>query len=610
METAISGYGVQSMPSVGQAPKHDNGGHVVQLYTDDSFLLDVLRRFVGSALAAGDAVVVIATKDHREGLARLLKGRGVDPAKAINQGRCVLLDAHETLSRFMVNGSIDENRFIEIVGKVLTQVRSASDSADSRIAVFGELVALLWAEGNHHAALRVDELWNNLARDHSFSLLCAYPITGFNHERHIEPFLKVCSQHSDVLPSERYLTLDTEEQRLRSVAHLQQRAQALENELALHQSEQRFRLLTESVQDYAIFMLDPKGRIISWNRGAQRIKGYRSLEIIGKHFSCFYSEEDLRDGRPQLVLERAAKEGRFEDEGWRLRKDGSRFWANVTITAVRDETGTLIGFGKVTRDCTAKMETERALQKEVEERRQIEQRLSESEQSLRHLSLHLLRTQDEERRRIGRDLHDSVGQSLAVLKIRLDSLSLAGGNQEEAGREIAECIRLAEDSIKEVRTVSYLLYPPMLDEQGLKSAVPWYLEGFSARSGIQVSFEIGADFGRLSREAELALFRVLQESLTNVHRHSGSPTAHVRLFLKEGMAILQVEDQGNGVSSEIPEGVSPSCMRALGVGLRGMNERMRQLGGKLELVSTEHGTTVSGIIPAAITTSEPMKALA
>lgn len=607
METAISDSRIQSIASLGQAANHDHGGHVVQLYMQDSFLLEVLSRFVGSALAVGDAVLVIATKDHREGLAQLLKSRGIDPAKATSQGRYILLDAPETLSRIKVNGSLDEKRFMDIVGGALTRINSASDSADSGTAVFGELVALLWAEGNHKAALRVEELWNSLAHEHSFSLLCAYPITGFNHERHIEPFLKMCSLHSDVVPSERYLTLDSEEQRLRSVAHLQQRAQALENELALHQSEHRFRLLMEAVQDYAIFMLDPEGHIVSWNRGAQRIKGYHSLEIIGKHFSCFYSEEDLRNGRPQMALEVAAKEGRFEDEGWRLRKDGSRFWANVTITGVRDDTGALIGFGKVTRDSTIKMEAERALQKEVEERRQIGQRLSESEQSLRRLSLHLLRTQDEERRRIGRDLHDSVGQSLAVLKIRLDSLSLAGGNQEEAGREIAECIRLAEDSIKEVRTVSYLLYPPMLDEQGLKSAVPWYLDGFSARSGIKISFEIGDDFGRLSLEDELALFRVLQESLTNVHRHSGSPTAQVRLFLKEGMAVLQVEDKGSGVSSEISEGVSPSCMRALGVGLRGMYERMRQLGGKLELVSTEHGTTVIGIIPAARVPSEPIK---
>lgn len=364
------------------------------------------------------------------------------------------------------------------------------------------------------------------------------------------------------------------------------------------QTDRRFALLTEAVQDYAIFMLDPRGIVVSWNKGAQRIKGYLAPEIIGKHFSCFYPEVDLRNGKPQMELEIAAREGRFEEEGWRLRKDGSRFWAHVTITAVRDDTGTLIGFGKVTHDSTARMEVEKALQKEVEEKRRIERRLSDSEQSLRRLSLHLLRTQDEERRRIGRDLHDSVGQYLAVLKIRLDSLALAEGGSEEVRREVVECIRLVEDSITEVRTVSYLLYPPMLDEQGLKSAVPWYLDGFSARSGIQMSFDLDRDFGRLSREAELALFRVLQESLTNVHRHSGSPTAHVRLFLKDGMAILRVEDKGNGISSGTPEDGGGDWLGALGVGLRGMNERMQQLGGKLEVVSTKQGTIVSGIVPA------------
>jgi PAS domain S-box-containing protein len=389
------------------------------------------------------------------------------------------------------------------------------------------------------------------------------------------------------------------EKHLRGVAKPPQQAQALENGPALRQSEHQFRLLVDAVQDYAIFLLDPEGHVVSWNCGAERIKGYRSSEIVGKHFSCFYPEEDLRNGKPQFALEVATQEGRFVDEGWRVRKDGSRFWANVTITAVRDDAGKLIGFGKVTRDATERMHAEKALQTEVAERRQIERRLSDSEQSLRRLSLHLLRTQDEERRRIGRDLHDSLGQYLAVLKMKLDSMCVAGGKQDEAGQDIAECVRLAEDSIKEVRTISYLLYPPMLEELGLKSAIPWYLDGFSARSGIQTSFEVEADFGRLSREAELALFRVLQESLTNVHRHSGSQTAHVRLSMKEGMGILQVEDRGKGISSGLREESGQDWIGALGVGLRGMNERMQQLGGRLELVSTEQGTTVSGIVPAA-----------
>ena len=600
MSTSPSNSGPQLMPSIAPTPGSHQDGHFVQLYTDDGFLLDVLSRFIGGAIAVGDGAVVIATQAHQDGLAQRLTARGVDTAKAISQGRYVLLDANETLPRLMVNGSVDETRFINTISDVLTRVRNAADDKDSRVAVFGELVALLWADGKSLEALRVENFWNNLAQKHSFSLLCAYPITGFKNERHIEPFLKMCAQHSSVVPSESYLGLSSVEERLRAIAQLQQRAQVLESKLTLQESEDRFRLLIEGVQDYAIFMLDPDGRVRNWNKGAKRIKGYDSAEIIGKHFSCFYPEEDLRNGKPQWELEVAAKEGRFEDEGWRVRKDGSRFWANVIITAIRDDAGKLIGFGKVTRDFTERMQLERTLREEVAQRREAELHLQNSEKSLRQLSLHLLRTQDEERRRIGRDLHDSLGQCLTALKIKLDMLaSLTGRKNDEAASEIAECVRLAEESLKEVRTISYLMYPPMLEEMGLKSAIRWYVDGFSARSGINTTFEVDNDLGRLQRDVELALFRVLQESLTNVHRHSGSQTAHIRLLMRKGTVTLEVTDTGKGIPSGLLEQSGQDWTGALGVGLRGMNERMRQLGGSLEVVSTEKGTAVAATVPAA-----------
>jgi PAS domain S-box-containing protein len=374
----------------------------------------------------------------------------------------------------------------------------------------------------------------------------------------------------------------------------------LESRATFQDSEQRFRLLVEAVQDYAIFMLDPEGHVKNWNSGAKRIKGYESSEIIGKHFSCFYPEEDLRNGKPQWELLIAAKEGRFEDEGWRVRKDGSKFWANVIITAIRDEAGKLIGFGKVTRDITERMQLQRSLQEEVVQRREAEQHLRNSENSLRELSHHLLRTQDEERRRIGRDLHDSLGQCLAALKIRLDGLASSSARDDVGARsEIAECLKLAEESLKELRTISYLMYPPMLDEMGLQSAIRWYLEGFSTRSGLSATFDVDPDFGRLQRDLELALFRVLQESLTNVHRHSGSKTARIRLRLSGEVVILEVNDAGRGISSEILARSGKDGVASLGVGLRGMNERMRQLGGSLQVSSTENGTTVTATVRAA-----------
>lgn len=586
---------LMTTPSFSHVPSHTQDGHVVQLYTDDGFLIDVLSRFVGGALAVGDAALAVATKAHRAELDLRLAARGLDTAKAAIQGRYIILDASETLSKFTTDGSVNQELFHAVIGGILAQVQ-ATIGKDHRIAVFGEMVALLWADGRTQEALLVEQFWNELAKRHSFSLFCAYPMTGFNNVKQIEPFLTMCGEHSGVVPTEGYLGLSDDAARLRDVAQLQQRAQALESQLAL-ESETRFRLLVEAAQDYAIFMLDPDGNIKSWNLGAERIKGYKAEEIVGKHFSCFYPDEDLRNGKPQFELIIAAKEGRFEDEGWRIRKDGSRFWANVIISAVRGKSGELIGFAKVTRDFTERMKTQRALEEEVTQRRQAERQLSESEKSLRALSLHLLRTQDEERRRIGRDLHDSLGQYLAVLKMKLVSLGSCGSKEDRVAQDMAECIRLTDDSIKEVRTVSYLLYPPMLEEMGLKSAIPWYLDGFSVRSGIKATFELHSDFRRLPRDFELALFRVLQESLTNVHRHSGSKTASVRLFVEEGIGILEIEDRGKGISPQYLEKSGQDWMAALGVGVRGMNERMRQLGGRLELISTEKGTTIRAIVP-------------
>jgi PAS domain S-box-containing protein len=374
-------------------------------------------------------------------------------------------------------------------------------------------------------------------------------------------------------------------------------------QVALHESEERFRHLLEAVRDYAIFMLDTEGRVITWNQGAERIKGYAASEIIGQHFSRFYPEEDLCTGKPQNELEIALREGRVEDEGWRVRKDGSKFWASVVITTMRDDAGNHIGFSKVTKDNTERMLVLKAL-------RDSRRELHDSEDSLRRLSLHLLRTQDEERRRIGRDLHDSLGQTLSVLKMKLDSLASSAGSDTVAARNqnILVCANLAEDCIKEVRTIAYLLYPPMLEEMGLKSAISWYLDGFSKRSGIQTTFDIAPDFSRLPRHIETAIFRVLQESLTNVHRHSGSEVAHVRLFNRGGTTVLEVIDEGHGMPAQYSVESTPDGPRVLGVGLRGMEERMRQLGGGLELLSSPRGTTVIASVPLevpAITAPNP-----
>jgi PAS domain S-box-containing protein len=405
----------------------------------------------------------------------------------------------------------------------------------------------------------------------------------------------VPTTQNQVLPKESYASLLDDEDQRRNIAAMQQKLAMLEEQKSVYENEQQLRLFVDAVQDYAIFMLDAEGRIRTWNRGAQRLKGYEASEILGRHFSCFYSEEDVRAGKPQGELEIARRDGRVEDEGWRVRKDGSKFWANVVITALKNSNGNIIGFGKVTRDFTERMYAQQALE-------ESQRRLQDSENALRELSRHLLRSQEEQRRHIGRDLHDSLGQYLSVLKMKLDSVAAGSrGNGADDADELKQCAELADDAVKEVRTISYLLYPPMLEEMGLRSAIPWYLDGFMKRSGIQTTLEVSPKLKRLPRDTEIALFRVLQESLTNVHRHSGSPTAEVRLSINEGTVVLEISDAGRGMKLQDAGGFGRSGLTTPGVGLRGMTERMRELGGKLDVTSTEQGTTVTATAPIAET---------
>jgi PAS domain S-box-containing protein len=571
----------------GPTPGRRNDGydsssaHIVQFYREDRSLITTLAQYLGTALTKGDVAIVVATKTHNEALASELRSNGYDVPSLIEQGRYLSFEASDILSRFVIDGMPDAARFSIVMGEVIGQAKSAAKGDPPCIAVFGEMVAILWAEGKHEAAITLEGFWNDLARAHSFTLRCAYPMTGFSDRAHAENFMRICSHHTTVIPDESFAAMDDTDESSRRVAELQQRLEFLEKQRALHQTAGQLRLLVEAVRDYAIFMLEPDGCIKTWNAGAQRIKGYKASEIIGKHFSCFYSDEDNAAGKPKRELEIALREGSVEDEGWRVRKDGSQFWANVVITAMRDADGNLVGFGKVTRDVTERMLMQRSLE-------ESQRKLQSSEKSLRQLSLHLLRTQDEERRR----------QTLAVLKMKLDSLvNRPSGNPASDLNDVKLCAQFTDEAVKEVRTISYLLYPPMLEEMGLKSAIPWYLEGFMKRSGITTTFEISPNFKRLPSEIELALFRVLQESLTNVHRHSGSAVADVRLSMIDGAAVLEVSDQGQGLKTHNFEKSGQDWVGALGVGLRGMNERIRQVGGSLEILSRADGTTIAANVP-------------
>jgi PAS domain S-box-containing protein len=473
----------------------------------------------------------------------------------------------------------------------------------------------------------------------------------------------------------------------------------------LKDSETNFRALVDAVQDYAIFRLDRDGCVVTWNRGAQRISGYTAREILGRNYACFYPPADVARDKPSRHLGQAAYFGRYEDHGWRLRKDGTRFWAEVVISALRDENGHLQGFAKVTRDVSERKQAEDLVRQrehvldsffsassvgmaildcklryqrvnetlaeingvppalhlgktvrevipgladEVEPRMlrvlasgmpilneelcgpipgtpdligywnanyfplrneagEIAQlgvvivditKRRRAEESLRRLSGRLMELQDQERRRIARELHDGVGQALTAIKLNLAlaTQGLQGSVSAKALDALRECEELASQCAVDTRTISYLLHPPLLDERGLASAVRWYIDGFARRSAIAVSLDLPEGETRLVQQHETALFRVLQEGLTNIHRHSGSPTASVSLIRHRDNLTLRISDQGHGMpASSLRACHDATCIP--GVGIAGMRERMRQLGGQLDIESNERGTTVTATLP-------------
>ncbi len=357
------------------------------------------------------------------------------------------------------------------------------------------------------------------------------------------------------------------------------------------QGSELFRLLVESVQDYAIFALDPEGHVITWNEGAKAIKGYTTEEIVGQHFSKFYPREAVQSGWPARELALAEKEGRFADEGWRVRKDGTVFWASVIITALRDANGRLAGFAKVTRDMTERRQWEQRTQDLNQELRRHVAQLNESQRvielrtlELQKLSGQLLRIQDEERRRLARELHDDLGQQLVSLRMAVDG---------DLGKE--EASQLVQTAIATVRNLSYLLHPPLLDEVGLLAALHWYIDGLVKRSKIQISLTTKPQtLPRLPQDIETTIFRVIQESLTNVYRHSKSESARVEIEKQAECVLVRVRDYGKGLPADLSGELPPN---RLGVGVSGMRERLSQFGGQLTISRAEPGTLVEAKIP-------------
>ena len=397
--------------------------------------------------------------------------------------------------------------------------------------------------------IREDELSGNLSRLTRSHLGPQPPTTRWELER------EIAEKNVALREANRHLLLDL--------------ADRMKAEVALRDSESQVGAMFENALD-GMVLLDDSRRVLDANESA--------LELFG------YSLADIQQLRWDDLIPAERAEGLADR--WNAFLGGGTKRGEIDVRCANGR-ARLVAFSS-----RANILPGRHLMtlRDITDHR-------EAEDSLRLLSHRLMRLQDDERRRIARELHDSTGQCLAALRMNLDAIAAAAPQlPPKAQKSLAEAEEICRSCAADIRTISYLLHPPLLDEAGLLPALEWYVTGFSERSGVRVTREISEPAKPLSRELNTALFRIIQEALANIHKHAETQQAKIRMFGGDSHIILEISDTGKGID--------PSCLqnrrdgvRGLGVGITGMRERVRQLGGTLEIEPANPGTLVRAIFP-------------
>ena len=346
------------------------------------------------------------------------------------------------------------------------------------------------------------------------------------------------------------------------------RTEALEQNVA----EMAAKAVLLDLANDAIFVKTVDGKISYWNQGAERLYGWTMSEALG------HSPAELLRSEYPIPLQEIESRDYWEGEIRHTTRNGSGIVVASRWTTLRDNEGKPVAWLEINTDITSR---------------------KRAEESARSLSGQILTLQDEERKRLARELHDSVGQLLASIKMNSAVFQTVQRDSPVAKAATDNTI-LIDQVISEIRTMSHLLHPPLLDDVGLPSALRWYVDGFSERSKIAVDVNIAGEIGRLGSDVEIAIFRVVQECLTNVHRHSGSRSASLLLAWQDKYVRLEIKDAGKGIPLQRQLALTSSGQ--LGVGFRGMRERVHQLGGNLDVQSDSTGTTIIATLPIAKTT--------
>jgi PAS domain S-box-containing protein len=408
------------------------------------------------------------------------------------------------------------------------------------------------------------------------------------------------------------------------MGELNRRARNRERRLMAETAEAtaKFRTVFEQSSVFAGIM-NLEGIVVDANRMCLEVCGYRAEDVLGRLFwetGWWRADKEVQD-KIRAGTMRAAKGEVYREELPYVWADGTNRIVDFGMYPIRDADGEIIFLHPTGTDITDRKLAEDNLRKlkdqlEVEvgiRTQELEDRNSDvlgQTELLRVLSRRLMEVQDAERRHIARELHDSAGQLLSVLSINLSTVAhQVRSSAPEAAETADECHRIVQQMSQEIRTMSYLLHPPLLEEIGLAAALDWYVRGLTERSGLDINLSIPHGLARLQGELELVVFRVVQECLTNIHRHSGSKTASIRLSMQGEILRVEVKDQGKGIS---PEKLSQIQAHGSGVGIQGMRERLQPYQGKMQIESNDSGTTISFTfeVPRIQSSTESSKAQA
>lgn len=461
MQTLQSPYSLEAC-----SREHEScTNHRVQFYREDRVFVRSAAEFLADSLFRGGIALAFATRKHTDEIRQQLTSFGI-PHQQLAE-KCRMFDAHEALASFTYGTGLDAARFGFVVDSALREAGAATPEVP--VAAFGEMVAVLWAEGKRDAAVQLEHLWNEYLRTHEVPLLCGYPLAYFSQADDWALFSQICSAHSAVIPAEDFVSTAGDDELGRAIAELQQKAEAL--------------------------MVAVEARKLA--------------------------EERLRTTQAEM-----------------------------------------------------------------------ESTVDRRTRALRRLSLQVLKLQDLERRRVARELHESLGQDFAGLKLNLDLLRQSPQDATLWQR----CDHLIEHCIGEVRTLSNLLHPPIIEDAGFVSAAEWYVRDFRRRTGIEVTFEGRNRLGRLPDRVKVVLFRVLQECLINIYRHARASSAQVLACIDSDHVSLEIADNGIGMPAEKICAFNKDGS-GMGVGLTSVWERVQDLGGCCEVLSLRVGTTIRISVP-------------